>query len=109
MSTKSPIAVDGPVITTTSARALISSKRHPHLNPLSAPPSRDPRGGGREASGEGAILLFFFHLHVSAVKEIRGGYAYKNPCEESGCARGKKQTETQRRSAPWRHAIWARN
>src|SRR5207249_8262861 len=57
-----PTPADAPVITTTSARALISSQRHPHLNPLNAPPLAIHLGGGREAPGEGVLYFSSFIL-----------------------------------------------
>ena len=56
-----PTPADAPVIPTTSARALISSERHPHLNPLSAPPSRDPG----EADAKRLVRVFSIFLPSS--------------------------------------------
>src|SRR5437870_2701121 len=51
--------------------------------------------------------LLLFHPGVGAVEKIRGGYTHQNPSEEPRHARSEKQTETQSRGAPGRHAIWA--
>src|SRR5205823_7863977 len=64
-----PTPADAPVITTTSARALISSERHPHLNPRSAPPSRDP---DREADAKRLVRVFFIFLPSSWGKHAEG-------------------------------------
>jgi len=69
------------VIATTSARALISSESHPHLNRLNSPPSCDPGEADAKRLGESVLYFSSFILRYARWRKSEAATLTKIPAK----------------------------